>query len=230
MSDYTKLTDFASKDTLPSGNANKIVKGTEIDDEFEAIETAIATKSNISSPAFTGTPTAPTAADGTNTTQIATTAFVLTNGVPSGAILMWSGSVASIPSGWSLCDGTNSTPDLRNRFVVGAGDTYSVDATGGSADAIVVSHTHSVSDPGHQHDGTAYYRGEGADTSSDPSGNASTFYHENSGHTRSSSNSFIEGGVRTETDTTGISISSTGSSGTNKNLPPYYALAYIMKD
>lgn len=230
MSDYTKLTDFASKDTLPSGNANKIVKGTEIDDEFEAIETAVATKANIASPSFTGTPTAPTAADGTNTTQIATTAFVLTNGVPSGAILMWSGSVASIPSGWSLCDGTNSTPDLRNRFVVGAGDTYSVDATGGSADAIVVSHTHTVTDPGHQHDGTAYYRGEGADTSSDPSGNASTFYHENSGHTRSSSNSFIEGGVRTESDTTGISISSTGSSGTNKNLPPYYALAYIMKD
>ena len=161
MSDYTKLTDFASKDTLPSGNANKIVKGTEIDDEFEAIETAVATKANIASPSFTGTPTAPTAADGTNTTQIATTAFVLTNGVPSGAILMWSGSVASIPSGWSLCDGTNSTPDLRNRFVVGAGDTYSVDATGGSADAIVVSHTHTITDPGHQHDGTAYYRGEG---------------------------------------------------------------------
>lgn len=76
MSDYTKLTDFASKDALPSGNANKIVKGTEIDDEFEAIETAIATKANIASPTFTGTPAAPTAATGVDTTQIATTAFV----------------------------------------------------------------------------------------------------------------------------------------------------------
>ena len=76
MSDYTKLTDFASKDALPSGNANKIVKGTEIDDEFEAIETAVATKANIASPTFTGTPAAPTAATGVDTTQIATTAFV----------------------------------------------------------------------------------------------------------------------------------------------------------
>lgn len=76
MSNYTKLTDFASKDALPTGNANKIVKGTEIDDEFEAIETAIQTKADKNSPALTGTPSAPTAASGTNTTQIATTAFV----------------------------------------------------------------------------------------------------------------------------------------------------------
>ena len=58
MTDYTKLTDFASKDTLPTGNAAKIVKGTEIDDEFESIETAVATKANINSPTFTGTPAA----------------------------------------------------------------------------------------------------------------------------------------------------------------------------
>jgi hypothetical protein len=78
MSNYTKLTDFASKDTLPSGNAAKIVKGTEINDEFEAIETAIATKANADDTALTGIPTAPTAVAGTNTTQIATTAFVTT--------------------------------------------------------------------------------------------------------------------------------------------------------
>jgi hypothetical protein len=76
MANYTKLTDFASKDALPTGNAAKIVKGTEIDDEFEALETAVATKSDIASPAFTGVPTAPTAAAGTNTTQLATTAHV----------------------------------------------------------------------------------------------------------------------------------------------------------
>ena len=76
MTDYTKLTDFASKDTLPTGNAAKIVKGTEIDDEFEAIETAVATKADINSPTFTGTPAAPTASAATNTTQVATTAMV----------------------------------------------------------------------------------------------------------------------------------------------------------
>ena len=76
MTDYTKLTDFASKDALATGNAEKIVKGTEIDDEFEAIETAVATKANINSPTFTGTPAAPTASAATSTTQLATTAMV----------------------------------------------------------------------------------------------------------------------------------------------------------
>jgi hypothetical protein len=78
MANYTKLTDFASKDTLPTGNASKIVKGTEIDDELAAIETAIVSKANLDSPAFSGTPTAPTAVSTANTTQIATTAFVQT--------------------------------------------------------------------------------------------------------------------------------------------------------
>jgi hypothetical protein len=66
------------------------------------------------------------------------------SGLPSGGIIIWSGSSASIPSGWLLCDGSSSTPDLRNRFVVGATSTYAVGATGGSADAIVVSHTHTA--------------------------------------------------------------------------------------
>ena len=60
MSNYTKLTDFAVKDTLPTGNAAKIVKGEEIDDEFNAIATAVASKSNTASPTFTGTVTIPT--------------------------------------------------------------------------------------------------------------------------------------------------------------------------
>ena len=77
MANYTKLTDFAAKDALSSGNPAKIVKGTEIDDEFNAISTAVQSKSNTASPTFTGTPAAPTAAAGTNTTQIATTAYVV---------------------------------------------------------------------------------------------------------------------------------------------------------
>jgi hypothetical protein len=78
MSNYTKATNFASKDTLPTGNSGKIVKGTEIDDEFNAIASAISSKADTASPTFTGTPAAPTATSGSNTTQIATTAFVTT--------------------------------------------------------------------------------------------------------------------------------------------------------
>jgi hypothetical protein len=78
MSDYSKSTNFTSKDTLPTGNAGKIVKGTELDTEFTAISSAIASKADISSPALLGTPTSPTATVGTNTTQIASTAFVKT--------------------------------------------------------------------------------------------------------------------------------------------------------
>src|SRR5574344_3148329 len=55
------------------------------------------------------------------------------SGVPNGAIIMWSGTVATIPDGFSLCDGSNGTPDLRNRFVIGAGSNYAVGATGGSS-------------------------------------------------------------------------------------------------
>jgi len=76
MSSYTKSTDFASKDALLTGNPLKIVKGTEIDDEFNAIQTAVNSKADTNSPGLTGTPTAPTAAGSTNTTQVATTAMV----------------------------------------------------------------------------------------------------------------------------------------------------------
>lgn len=101
---------------------------------------------------FTGIPSGPTAAYGTNTTQLATTAFVQAS-VPAGVIVLWSGSIASIPTGWYLCNGANSTPDLRDRFVVGAGSTYAVGATGGSATTTLVeanlpSHTHSISASG----------------------------------------------------------------------------------
>tara|TARA_B100001093_G_scaffold511327_1_gene578955 strand:+ start:9102 stop:9830 length:729 start_codon:yes stop_codon:yes gene_type:complete len=76
MSNYSKTTDFAAKDALSTGNANKIVKGTEIDDEFSAIQTAVNSKANTNSPALTGSPTAPTASSATDNTQLATTAYV----------------------------------------------------------------------------------------------------------------------------------------------------------
>ncbi len=153
---------------------------------------------------------------GSGSTPTWTTQFV------SGMIMLWSGSTGTIPSGWVICDGTNSTPDLRNRFVVGAGSTYSVDATGGSADATLPTHTHtatsSVTDPGHKHlsaQGTEFPQYGESGSVSGPSG------------LRNDGQGF------TETKTTGISVSTSianaGSSGTNANLPPYYALAYIMK-
>ena len=76
MSNYVKATNFAAKDALSTGNANKVVKGTEIDTEFNGISSAVASKADINSPALTGVPTTPTATVGTNTTQVASTAFV----------------------------------------------------------------------------------------------------------------------------------------------------------
>lgn len=137
--------------------------------------------------------------------------------VPSGGIIMWSGSIASIPSGWYLCNGSNGTPDLRDRFVVGAGNSYAVAATGGSKDATLVSHTHTatVTDPGHTHT----YAGR------NPSVNVAYSGYGGDPYFATTQN------LTTVSNTTGISVSNSteGSSATNANLPPYYALAYIMK-
>jgi hypothetical protein len=237
MSNYTKATNFTAKDGLPAGNSSKVVKGAELDTEFTAISAAIASKSDSNSPTFTGSPLAPTAASGTNNTQIATTAFVTTAvaaSFPTGGIILWSGSVASIPSGWALCNGSNGTPDLRNRFVVGAGSTYAVNATGGSADAITVAHTHTFSGSGstsenglHFHN---YPKGGGSDG---PREAVAIDENVNSAYTSSTNLSPDRGtdekGNHTHTVTVSGTTASTGSSGTNANLPPYYALAYIMK-
>lgn len=135
--------------------------------------------------------------------------------IPTGGIILWSGSTDTVPSGWHICDGTNGTPDLRDRFVVGAGNSYTVGATGGSKDAVVVSHTHSVTDPGHVHQSQYDWRTPGSIDSNGAGseiGGMGTTYN-----------------YPTTSASTGISISSAGASGTNANLPPYYALAYIMK-
>ena len=119
--------------------------------------------------------------------------------LPSGVIVLWSGSTSSIPSGWVICDGTNSTPDLRDRFVVGAGSSYSVGNTGG-ADSVTLtvsqipSHSHTLTS------GKANYGGSGTYNAWD-------------------------GNQLLQTVTT----NSTGGGGSHENRPPYYALAYIMK-
>ena len=158
------------------------------------------------------------------TTWVSGTAFV------TGMIMMWSGTIATIPAGWALCNGANGTPDLRDRFIVGA----SVDSggqsvttitggntkTGGSKDAVVVSHNHtatsSVTDPGHTHTTNAQY------WNSPVTGSPDNYFP-----------AFRGAAATINTATTGISVSTTvattGSSGTNANLVPYFALAFIMK-
>lgn len=154
--------------------------------------------------------------------------------IPTGIIVMWSGSVGTIPTGWVICDGTNSTPDLRDRFIVGAGTTYAVDATGGSKDAVTVAHTHTASSSS-----SSTFTGNAGSTHSHTfdliQADVDTFTgygpsrvagYVNGTYPVTSSTSNPSGTVSTTTTTT---VSSTGSSGTNANLPPYYALAYIMK-
>jgi hypothetical protein len=244
MASYVKATNFTAKDSLPVGNAGKIVKGTEIDVELTAVAAAIASKADSNSPTLTGTPLAPTANSGTNNTQIATTAFVTTavaSVIPSGLISLWSGSSASIPSGWYLCNGSNGTPDLRNRFVVGAGSTYSVNDTGGSADAIAVSHTHTfsattTSNGSHVHDlagnnltgGALGTRGWSTTLADGAESIVLTGDGGPVARTASISNDIIYS-AGAHTHTVSGTTASTGSSGTNANLPPYYALCYIMK-
>jgi len=143
--------------------------------------------------------------------------------VPSGGIIMWSGSIATIPTGWLLCNGSSGTPDLRNKFIIGAyvdsggiantTITGSNTQTGGSKDAITVSHTHTATDSGHNHefDYIAYT------WTVSPGGSVVV------------ANRSGAGPGTTTTGKANISVSTTGSSGTDANLVPYYALAFIMK-
>jgi len=156
---------------------------------------------------------------------------------PSGVIVLWSGSIGSIPAGWYLCNGNNGTPDLRDRFVVGAGSTYTVDATGGSANAIVVSHTHTFttgSSGSHTH-GVWSNSNQSSDTAltwgntSIGAASVAALNDAATGYTPTLAGASVQGietaGSHTHTGTT----DSTGNSATNANLPPYYALCYIMK-
>lgn len=160
--------------------------------------------------------------------------------VPQGFIGMWSGSVATIPSGWVLCNGSNGTPDLRGRFIIGAGGDYNPDSTGGSATQTLISgnlpahthtisgvsgtggsHTHAVSDPGHTHAYTVV-SGFGALAGGSGVGLAST-------STSASGTGITINSAADHTHTFSGTTSSVGSGTAFSILPPYYALAYIMK-
>jgi len=193
--------------------------GVNIVDQTNYISGALGVGGNLS---VAGTATGVTPTTGDNSTKFATTAFVnaaLSGGIPSGAILLWNGSVASIPAGWYLCNGSNGTPDLRSRFVVGAGSTYAVAATGGSANAVLVSHSHTFSaTTSGVDDHTHSLFGSSTSTSG-------TGAFEN----RVPSGSRTSGAAGAHDHTVSGTTDSQGSSATNANLPPYYALCYIMK-
>ena len=143
MSNYVKSTNFATKDTLPTGDANKIVKGTEIDNEFNAIAGAVSSKADLASPTFTGTPAAPTAISTANTTQIATTAFVQT------VVTSATGSL-----------GTMSTQDADAVAITGgtvAGITGSINSVTPGSNAVGV-RTVSTSSPTGGNNGDIWYK------------------------------------------------------------------------
>jgi hypothetical protein len=136
--------------------------------------------------------------------------------IPSGVICMWSGSIATIPSGWALCDGTNGTPDLRNRFVIAAGGNYDVGATG---DGSIPSHTHAFSATTNSTGSHSHVipgvTGEGNSTGSLYRGSASV---------RAAYSTWGAGAhAHTVSGTTGAHGAGT------QNIAVYYALAYIMK-
>ena len=186
--------------------------------------------------------------------------------VPVGGIIMWSGTadqIAGFPN-WQLCDGSaissgslsgTNTPDLVGRFILGT-DTYDTGEgrweetitgddtpTGGSKDAIVVSHNHDVSNDSHNHgvSNDSHTHGDtfqlnnaqafGYRTNTSPTdavqGTGGNFAY--STPTLIGSVSANSTGIDIDNNSTGIDIDTEGSSGTNKNLPPYYSLAYIMR-
>ena len=146
--------------------------------------------------------------------------------VPAGVILLWSGSIASIPSGWNLCDGTNGTPDLRNRFVVAAGDTYAVGATGG-ADSVTLDASQM---PAHTHTFSGSTNTTGAHTHTVAAGNSSGGSNIiTTGNARSNDTSYTTSSAGDHSHTFSGTTASTGGGGSHENRPPYYALAYIMK-
>ena len=150
-----------------------------------------------------------------------------TYAVPQGFIGLWSGAANAIPSGWVLCNGSNGTPDLRDRFVVGAGSGYSVGATGGSANATLVSHSHgsgTLSAADHTHNFKASNRAGDEDAWSNTN-KAFIGDLDNAAFTQSGTNKIYGSGSLSVSGST----ASQGSSATNANLPPYYALCYIMK-
>ena len=188
----------------------------------------------LSSPTFTNTPAAPTANISANTTQLATTAFVHTV-LPVGMIMMWYGTTSNVPYGWQLCNGDNGTPDLRDRFVIGAGAAYNTNTQGGAASNTAIT----ASNGAHSHAGitgnTALSIAQMPNHTHPASGTVLTvsgtgyFIHQAGQQTGGTSTLVANTGGGQGHDHT---ISSDGAhthSVVVSTIPPYYALCYIMK-
>jgi hypothetical protein len=206
------------------------------------ITATVVYSSNIITPKITATNSVVTNSDVENQTiknsivignSSYTTSSFLKSLLPVGMITLWYGRSTNVPSGWAICDGSNGTPDLRNKFVIGGDADSATSATtsitgsptviGGSKDAIIVEHFHTatsvVNDPGHFHNIREYIRPiDGSDSEGDATISSSA------GYTSTNYISSTQTNITVET-----SVSSTGTSGINANLVPYHALYYIMK-
>lgn len=230
MSNYSKTTDFAAKDALLTGDPNKIVKGTEINDEFDSIQTAVNSKANNNNTALTGTPTAPTAPFDTQTTQIATTAFVqaaLAALHPVGSVYI-NANTATNPA-TLLGFGTWSAFGAGKVMVgIDAGDTSfdTAGETGGTKDAVIVSHTHTTAAAGAATGAINTATGDfgNIQSASGVFSTATSLPSRSQGTAGTGSFGTANLSIPDHTHT----VNSTGSSGTNANLQPY-VVVYMWK-
>ena len=149
--------------------------------------------------------------------------------IPSGIITLWSGASTNIPSGWHLCDGSNGTPDLRDKFIIGAGNKYSVGATGGEETHTLTvnempSHTHSLSNVRTSSSGAHSHTIKKERNGGSYGGSIFALKNADTENGTASTNS---GGSHTHT--LSGTIGSTGSGEAFSIMPPYYSLCYIMK-
>jgi hypothetical protein len=166
--------------------------------------------------------------------RLASVPYAMSGGVPKGAIIMWSGAVDNIPQGWALCNGQNGTPDLRDRFIVGAGSLYAKGTTGGSV-AKDVSHAHVTRDhtlttqemPSHTHlqnEHTHNVNGAVGDNSAHYVTFQAGFDASRTTSSTTATNQNTGGGAAHNHGSTELSGSSS-----QDIMPPYYALCFIMK-
>jgi hypothetical protein len=208
MSDYTLAVDWAGKDGLSDSDAGKVISGSDFNSEFTTIRTALNSKADIASETLTGTPLAPTAAEGTNTTQIATTAFVKTAAdalnaaaYPVGAIFTTTVAYADSAAVVAAIGGTTWVAFGAGKVLVGldSGDTDfdTVSETGGSKTASgttgshtlttaeIPAHTHTYSTPSGSLGGPSTSGGGTASATSGSTGGGG-------GHTHTLANSIVQ--------------------------------------